>query len=145
MANALFIGLRPLFEVALIFYFTSLQAIVYVSPYTLLLGDAMIAQTIVQGHPITFRIVETISEVITGASFLHNFLPPWDWKPSFIEEGLSDFPSLQSKFYSLFHNKYYKLFVYVIGYVALNARSTLWKSISINNPNGLNSPPPSDH
>lgn len=49
------------------------------------------------------------------ASILHTILPPW--------EAFSDFPSLQ---------KYYKLFVYVVGYVAINARSTVWKSISVN-------------
>jgi len=49
------------------------------------------------------------------ASVLHTFLPPW--------EAFSDFPGLQ---------RYYKLFVYLVGYVGLNARSTVWKSLSTN-------------
>jgi len=49
------------------------------------------------------------------ASVLHTFLPPW--------EAFGDFPTLQ---------KYYKLFVYCVGYVGLNARSTVWKSLSTN-------------
>jgi hypothetical protein len=74
-------------------------------------------------------IVKLGTEVIAGASILHTLLPPWDF--------LNDFPTLQ---------KYYKLVVYVIGYVALNARSTLYQNISVNNPSGPNAnapaPPP---
>jgi hypothetical protein len=55
------------------------------------------------------------TEVIAGASILHTVLPPW--------EAFNDFPTLQ---------KYYKLVVYVIGYVALNARSTVYQSLSTN-------------
>lgn len=50
---------------------------------------------------------------IVVCSLLHTFLPPWDF--------LADFPRAQ---------KYYKAFVYVIGYIAMNARSTVYSSIS---------------
>lgn len=61
--------------------------------------------------------------IVTICSILHTMLPPW--------EALNDFPRAQ---------KYYKLAVYVIGYLALSGRSTLYKSISIQNPAGVNSP-----
>lgn len=51
--------------------------------------------------------------IIVGASILHSFLPPWDF--------LSDYPRAQ---------KAYKLVIYVIGYVALNARSSLYPALS---------------
>lgn len=51
--------------------------------------------------------------IIVGCSILHNFLPPW--------EAFNEFPTLR---------KYYKLFIYLIGYVALNARSTFNPSLS---------------
>jgi hypothetical protein len=53
------------------------------------------------------------TEIIAGASIAHTFLPPW--------EAFNDFPTVQ---------KYYKLFVYIVGYVALNGRSTVYSSIS---------------
>lgn len=56
------------------------------------------------------------SSAVTICSFLHTTLPPWDC--------LSDFPKAQ---------QYYKLLVYVIGYIALNARSTVYKSIAVSN------------
>lgn len=82
-------------------------------------------------------------EVIAGCSFLHTILPPWDWEPDFVVEGLADFPNAQATFRACFHNRYYKLFIYIIGYVALNARSTVWKFISVKNPVGpnYNTPP----
>lgn len=52
--------------------------------------------------------------VIVACSLLHTFLPPWDF--------LDSFPTAQ---------KYYKVFVYVVGYVALNGRSTIYQQISI--------------
>ena len=55
------------------------------------------------------------------ASVLHTFLPPWDF--------LNDFPRAQ---------KYYKVFVYIVGYVAINGRSTVYQHISVNNPAGPN-------
>ena len=51
--------------------------------------------------------------VVTACSLLHTLLPPW--------EAFSDFPRVQ---------KYYKLAVYIIGYIALNGRSTVYKSLS---------------
>lgn len=51
--------------------------------------------------------------VIATSSFLHTILPPW--------EVFNDFPRVQ---------KVYKVVVYTVGYLALNARSTLWQQIS---------------
>lgn len=64
----------------------------------------------------TTDLVKLATEVVTGASVLHTVLPPW--------EAFSDFPTGQ---------KYYKLFVYIIGYVALNGRSTVYPSLSTQN------------
>ena len=58
-------------------------------------------------------IVKLGTEIIAGSSLLHTVLPPW--------EAFADFPTLQ---------KYYKLLVYIIGYVALNGRSTIYPSVS---------------
>lgn len=73
------------------------------------------------------------TEVITVSSVLHTVLPPYGWEPTFVSDGLSDFPAAQSVFRSVFHSRWYKLLIYVIGYVAVNARSTLWRSISMSN------------
>lgn len=71
-------------------------------------------------------------KVTTCASILHNMLPPFDWKPKFVTEGFIDFPDIQVLFCRVFHNRYYKLLIYIVGYVALNGRSTVWAaSISI--------------
>lgn len=53
---------------------------------------------------------------ITVCSILHTILPPW--------EVFTEWPTFQ---------KYYKLLVYIIGYAALNGRSTLWQSLSTAN------------
>ena len=58
-------------------------------------------------------IVKLGTEVVAVASVAHTLLPPW--------EAFSDYPSFQ---------KSYKLFVFIVGYFALNARSTLYQSIS---------------
>ena len=58
-------------------------------------------------------LIKTGTEVVAGASLLHTLLPPW--------EVLNDFPRAQ---------RYYKLFVYSVGYVALNGRSTVYSSVS---------------
>jgi hypothetical protein len=50
---------------------------------------------------------------IVVCSILHTFLPPWEF--------LNDFPTAQ---------KYYKAGVYLIGYIAGNARSSVYKSLS---------------
>ena len=54
-------------------------------------------------------------DVVVGCSVLHSVLPPWDAEP------IAQFPTFQ---------KWYKLGIYLTGYVALNARSTVYKSIS---------------
>lgn len=58
---------------------------------------------------------------IVVCSVLHTFLPPWDF--------LKDFPRTQ---------KVYKVFIYLIGYIAFNARSTIYPSISTQKPGGVN-------
>lgn len=58
----------------------------------------------------------TVLRTIVACSVLHNFLPPW--------EAFNDFPVLQ---------KWYKLLIYLIGYVALNARSAIYPSLSTAN------------
>ena len=62
---------------------------------------------------------DIVTRTMAVCSLLHTLLPPWDV--------LDDFPTAQ---------KYYKVVVYVVGYIALNGRSTVYKSISINN--GIN-------
>ncbi len=61
---------------------------------------------------------------------LHSILPPWDWNPAI--EWLKDFPKVRSfllrSIAFLFHNRYYKLTIYIIGFAGAHARSTLWKS-----------------
>ena len=54
-----------------------------------------------------------LSSTVTICSIAHTALPPWDF--------LSDFPRVQ---------KVYKLLVYLVGYVAVNWRSTLYPVIS---------------
>lgn len=51
--------------------------------------------------------------MVVGASLLHTFLPPWDV--------LADFPKAQ---------KVYKVVVYTVGYIAINGRSSVYRSIS---------------
>lgn len=80
--------------------------------------------------------------IVSGCSFLHTFLPPWDWKPDFIEVGMSEFPFIQRCFYRVFHNRYYRALIYIIGFVALNGRSTVWKFISTENADGPNATVP---
>jgi hypothetical protein len=53
------------------------------------------------------------TSVVTICSVLHSVLPPWDF--------LDDFPTAQ---------KLYKVLIYLIGYAAMNGRSTVYKSIS---------------
>jgi len=71
-------------------------------------------------------------------AFLHTMLPPYNWDPEFVTVGLKEFPASQKMFHAVFDNRYYRLLIYVIGYVALHARSTVWQSISINNPKSPN-------
>lgn len=69
-------------------------------------------------------IKDVAFDVIVGCSALHTFLPPWDAPP------FQPFPRFQ---------KYYRVLIYIVGYIGINARSTVYPSISVNNPNGLNS------
>jgi len=72
-------------------------------------------------------------EAVTAASIAHSLLPPWDWDPDFVKTGLAEFPRAQRTFRAAFNNRWYRLFVYTVGYIALNARSTVWRSISVKN------------
>lgn len=72
------------------------------------------------------QLLDIATETVVVCSILHNFLPPWDF--------LNDFPRAQ---------KYYKLAIYLIGYVALNARSTVYKSIAVQQPPKDVAPPTS--
>lgn len=62
-------------------------------------------------------------DIVVGCSVAHTFLPPWD------ADALKPFPTLQ---------KYYRLLIYVVGYVGINARSTIYPSISTQTPGGVN-------
>jgi hypothetical protein len=58
-----------------------------------------------------------------GCSVAHSFLPPWD------ADAFKPFPGFV---------KYYKVFIYIVGYVAINMRSTVYKSISTQTLGGVN-------
>lgn len=58
-------------------------------------------------------LFDVLSRTIVVCSLLHTFLPPWDF--------LSPWPRAQ---------KAYKATIYVIGYIAINARSTVYQSVS---------------
>jgi hypothetical protein len=75
------------------------------------------------------EIALIITGTSTAASVLHSALPPWD------ADAFKPFPGLQS---------YYRLFIYFLGYIAINLRSTVYPSISIHNPDGLNANPTLD-
>lgn len=59
-------------------------------------------------------IIDVVTEVVFVTSILHTLLPPWD--------AFGDFPKWQKR---------YKVFVYIIGYLALNGRSTVYQKISL--------------
>lgn len=61
----------------------------------------------------THGIVDVATQTVTICSILHTVLPPW--------EKLNNYPRLQ---------KAYKLFIYIIGYVAVSGRSLLYPSLS---------------
>jgi len=63
----------------------------------------------------THSMVDILTRVIAVCSILHMLLPPW--------EAFNDFPTVQ---------KFYKLGIYIIGYAAGNARSTIYPTISTN-------------
>lgn len=85
-----------------------------------------------------WNIVSWITGISTLASTLHTFLPPWDWKSKFVDESLVEFPTAQKLFYTVFHNRYYRLLIYVCGYLAIAQRSNVWRFISVKNPTGPN-------
>lgn len=66
--------------------------------------------------PIILKIIYGYSLFVTGASYLHTLLPPWEF--------LADYPRAQ---------KAYKAGIYFIGWVAVNQRSTAHPSISTAN------------
>ena len=69
------------------------------------------------------EIKDIVLTVVVVSSVLHTVLPPWDAEP------FQAFPGFI---------KYYKVFVYLTGYVALNARSTVYRSISTEQAGGVN-------
>ena len=89
-------------------------------------------------HAHHHQALDLLTETVAVCSVLHSLLPPYSWNPEFVSEGLSEFPSAQRTFHAFFDNRYYRLAIYVIGYIALNARTTVWKSLSVNNPQGVN-------
>jgi hypothetical protein len=75
--------------------------------------------------PLNAHAIKDIAfDVVVGCSVLHTVLPPWDF--------LNDFPTAQ---------KFYKAFIYLVGYIAINARSTVYKSISTQTDGGVNQSP----
>ena len=69
----------------------------------------------------TPHVIDIITRVVFIASIFHNALPPWEF--------LNDFPRIQ---------KVYKVLVYIVGFVAVNGRSTVYRSISVATPGGIN-------
>jgi hypothetical protein len=67
---------------------------------------------------------DLVVEIVAGCALLHTVLPPYD------ADALRPFPTFQ---------KYYRLLIYFLGYIGLSARSTVYRSISIENPRGRNS------
>jgi hypothetical protein len=66
------------------------------------------------------------AEVSATATVIHNLLPPYDWDPEWCRDGLADFPGAQTFVRGIFRNRWYKLLVYMAGWVAGNIRSTIW-------------------
>lgn len=58
------------------------------------------------------------TNVVTVSSHLHSLLPPWDG------DAIAAFPTFQ---------KWYRLFIYFLGYVAASYRSSVHPSISTQN------------
>jgi len=70
------------------------------------------------------ELKDYVLEMMVISSALHSILPPWDWDAAF----LADFPWAQRLILNFVRNRWYKLAIYGIGYVAVNIRSTLWKN-----------------
>lgn len=62
-------------------------------------------------------------DVVVGCSIVHTALPPWD------ADAIKQFPTFQ---------KYYRLLIYLVGYIAINFRSTVYSSISTQKVGGVN-------
>lgn len=61
------------------------------------------------------QFLDWAAGAVVVCSILHTFMPPWDI--------LGDFPNAQ---------KYYKVIIYTVGYIAINGRSTVYQGISVN-------------
>jgi hypothetical protein len=59
-------------------------------------------------------VFDWVTGVVFVCSVLHTMLPPWDM--------LHEFPTAQ---------KYYKVVVYTVGYIAINGRSTVYRELSM--------------
>lgn len=72
----------------------------------------------------TIHTIKDIAfDVIVGCSAAHTFLPPWD------ADAFTPFPTFQ---------KYYKVLIYIVGYVGINARSAVYPQISVAKTGGVN-------
>ncbi len=89
------------------------------------------------------KLIDWATQTIAFCSVLHTVLPPWDWNPDFVKLGLREFPTSQKLFYALFNNRWYRVLVYIIGFMAINMRSTVWHFISVSNAAGPNANTPS--
>lgn len=96
------------------------------------------AQAILSWLLLHHQVIDYLTRAIAVCSVLHTVLPPWDWNPDFVKNGLSEFPTAQSTFRKTFNNRWYRVLIFVIGYIALNARSTVWHFISVHNLEGPN-------
>jgi hypothetical protein len=67
------------------------------------------------------QFINIVTRVVFVASIVHTLLPPWDF--------LADFPRIQ---------KVYKALIYIIGYIAINGRSTVYSSLSTQTSGGVN-------
>jgi hypothetical protein len=67
-------------------------------------------------NPVIWHEAVTVIAVCSAA---HSLLPPWDF--------LNEYPRAQ---------RAYKLLIYIVGYVALNARSTMYPILSTGNGTG---------
>lgn len=92
----------------------------------------------ITGH----KLLDDATEIIASCSILHTLLPPWDWRPDFVTQGMAEFPRAQNVFFKTFNNRWYRILIYTIGFIALNGRSAIWKFISTKNPEGPNATVP---
>jgi hypothetical protein len=69
------------------------------------------------------EFINIATRVVFIASVAHSVLPPWD------ADAFQPFPRFV---------KFYKVLIYIIGFIAVNGRSTVYHSISIAEPGGVN-------